>query len=339
MKYWFSKLYRNRFFLLFIMLFAYVQSIYIRVSAGPEINAYTFTPEAIFTSLYQAGLLFVLILAFSKKGLHPDVFSAGEILKVFGLSLICYLLLMKVSGLLLALAFDTIGRNFNRTTFFLTLLSDFLNGFIYGSFFLAYYYYHKNKTRQQQLTVYHQALSESRIHQLKSQLNPHFLFNNLNVLDQLIEEDKHKASRFLNEFAEIYRYVLQSSEKKIISLKEELDFAEQYIRLIQHKLGSAYQMKIEGENKAGYIVPLTLQLLIENAIQHNLGTEENPVFINITIADTVRVVNNINLKQNGKPTYGRALRNLKEQYKLLAKNPIEIQQSGSDFLIIIPIIQ
>lgn len=321
------------------MLFAYLQSIFVRLSAWEEINAYTFTPEAIFTSLYQAGLLFLIIIALIKKRPQSDVFSTREILKIFGLSLVLYLIAMKASGLLLAFAFDTVERNFNQKTFFFTLLSDFLNGFIYGSFILVYYYYQKNKAHQQQLADYHQALSESRIHQLKSQLNPHFLFNNLNVLDQLIEEDKDKASRFLNEFAEIYRYVLQSSEEKIISLNKELDFVEQYIRLIQHKFGKAYQMKIEGKNNIGYIVPLTLQLLIENAIQHNLGTEDNPIFININVSENIRVVNNINLKKNAKPTYGRALINLKEQYKLLTKAPIEIHQSKNAFSVTIPNIQ
>ncbi|MFZ2784293.1 MAG: sensor histidine kinase [Sediminibacterium sp.] len=218
------------------------------------------------------------------------------------------------------------------------MFSDFLNGFIYGSFFLAYYYYNKSKSHQKQLANYHQALSESKIYRLKAQLNPHFLFNNLNILDQLIEEDKHKASVFLNEFAEIYRYVLQVSEKKIISLDEELDFAEQYFRLIQHKYGTAYQMTIENKKSNGYIVPLTLQLLIENAFQHNLGTAENPVYITINVTENIRITNNINLKRNFKTTYGRALNNVKEQYKLLTEKPIEIQQSSNVFTVIIPII-
>lgn len=320
------------------MLFAYVQSIYVRISVWEEINAYTFTPEALFVSLFQAGLLFAIILTLINKRNKSDINSTKELLKIFGLSLILYLITMKVSGFLVSFAFDTIDRNFNQKTFFFTMFSDFLNGFIYGSFFLTYFYYHKNKTHQQQLSAYHQALSESKIHQLKSQLNPHFLFNNLNVLDQFIEEDKNKASDFLNEFAEIYRYVLQSSEKKIISLNEELDFAEQYFKLIQHKFGKAYQMNIEGKKNKGYIVPLTLQLLIENAIQHNLGTEEKPVVVTINVTEKVTATNNIILKRNVKATHGRALSNLKEQYKLLTKNPIEIQETNDSYSVIVPII-
>ena len=245
---------------------------------------------------------------------------------------------MKLSGLIISFLFDTIEANFNRKTFLFTLFSDFLNGFVYGSFFLAYVYYNKSKNHQQQLADYQKAFSESKIHQLKSQLNPHFLFNNLNVLDQLIDEDKYKASAFLNEFADIYRYVLQTSDRKLISLNGELAFAQQYFRLIQHKYGNAYKINIESVNSNGYIVPLTLQLLIENAVQHNLGTEENPVCITISITDIITTSNNINLKQNEKLTYGRALVNLNEQYKLLATKPIEIKKSDHTFLVIIPII-
>jgi Histidine kinase len=333
-----TKIHLNRYFLLFIMLFAYVQSIHIRISAMGEIDAYTFTPEAVVFISFQAGILFIILLYFLKKWQKSDVFSTREMVKIFGTSLMVYLLSMKLSGLLLSFVFGTIERNFNQKTFFFTLFSDFLNGFIYGSFFLAYYYYNKSKNHQQQLASYHQALSESKIHQLKAQLNPHFLFNNLNVLDQLIEEDKHKASDFLNEFAEIYRYVLQTSDKKLISLNEELHFAEQYFRLIQHKYGNAYQLSIDRTNNNGFIVPLTLQLLIENAVQHNLGTEENPIFITINVGENIRTSNNINLKKNVKPTNGRALSNLKEQYKLLAKKSIDIEQSSTIFSVIIPII-
>jgi len=315
----------NRYFLLFILLFAYVQSIYMRISFEHVINAYTFTPEAAISSLFKASVLFIIIVFFIDKWQKSDVFSTQEMLKIFGSSLISFLLIMKMIGFIVSFLFDTIERNFNQETLLFTVFSDLLDGFIYGSFFLAYYYYNKNKNHQIQLSNYHQALAENRIFQLKSQLNPHFLFNNLNVLDQLIDEDKHKASDFLNEFADIYRYVLQSSDKKLISLNEELAFAEQYFKLIQHKYGNAYQLNIQAQNTNGYIVPLTLQLLIENAVQHNLGTEENPIFITIHIAEKISTSNNIHLKPNINPPYGRALNNVKEQYKLLTSQPVDIE--------------
>ena len=338
MKNWLSKIYFNRYFLLCILLFAYLKSIYLRITVRQEINAYIFTPEAALSNLFKAGVLFLIILFIIRKWQKSNVFSVKEMLKIFGSSLAIYLLLMIIIGFFIAYIFGNIQRNFNRETFILSLFSDFLDGVIYGSFFLVYYYYNKSKNHQQQLANYHQALSESRISQLKSQLNPHFLFNNLNILDQLIEEDKFKASDFLHEFADIYRYVLQASDKKFISLTQELTFTEKYFSLIQHKYGNAYQMKIESKNNNGFIVPLTLQLLIENAVQHNIGTEENPICITIRVAEMICVSNNINLKRNAKLTSGRALSNLKEQYKLLTEKPVESQQSSIAFSVIIPLI-
>lgn len=332
------KIYQNRYFLLFILLFAYVQSIYTRISVRQKINAYTFTPEAAIGSLCAASLLFLVILFFIRKWHRSDVFSNGVMLKIFASSLIVYVLIMQLSSFIIAFTFNTIERNFNQHTLFLSLFSDFLYGFIYGSFFLVYYYYRTNKKHHQQLANYNQALAESRINHLKTQLNPHFLFNNLNILDQLIEEDKHKASDFLNEFAEIYRYVLQASDIKFISIHSELDFAEQYFKLIRHKYGNAYELNIENKNTNGFIIPLTLQLLIENAVKHNLGTAKNQIVINIHINEKILVSNNTNLKRNNK-TSGKALSNLKEQYKLLTREPMKIQQNENLFIVAIPIIQ
>ncbi len=332
------RIYQNRYFLLFILLFAYIQSVYTRISVRKEINMYTFTPEAAFATLAGAGVLFLIIRFFIRKWQKSDTFSTLILLRIFGASLLVFVISMQLTGFLMAWAFDRIAQNFNRYTFFLSLFYDFLTGIIYGSFFLVYYYYGKNKKQQEKLTIYNKALAESKINQLKTQLNPHFLFNNLNVLDQLIEEDKHKASDFLNEFAEIYRYVLQASDKELISIEEEVDFANRYFRLFSHKYGNAYQLKIVRKSVKGFIVPLTLQLLIENVIQHNLGTKQKPVCIRVNMDNNITFSNNTNLKRNTKSVSGRALNNLKEQYSLLAGQSIEIHQTDTEFSVIIPFI-
>ncbi|OBX19705.1 hypothetical protein A9996_18795 [Gelidibacter algens] len=297
---------RNRYFLLFIVLFAYAQSIDSRIRERTELNAYTFTPDAAIGTLISVCILFIVLIFFTRRWQKSDIFSTTELLKIFSSSLISYLLIMQTISLAIAFIFDNIERNFNREIVTLTTFSYLLDGFIYGSFFLAYNYYNKNKRNQEQLVKYNKALSESRINQLKTQLNPHFLFNNLNVLDQLIEEDKYKASDFLNEFADIYRFVLQTSDKKTIPISEELTFATQYFNLIRHKYGNSYQLIIENENCNGAIVPLSLQLLIENAVQHNLGTEKNPVCIKIlTNNNNISISNNLIPKRNTKPASGR----------------------------------
>lgn len=328
----------NRYFLLFIFLFAYIQSIHVRIAVRGTLNEYIFTPEAAVATFISACILFFVIDLFIKKWQKSSTFKSREILKIFSSSLLSYLLVMKTISFLISLTFGTIERNFNRETLIFSTFSDLIDGFIYGSFFLAYRYYKKNIIYQKQLLLYEQALSDSRINQLKAQLNPHFLFNNLNVLDQLIEEDKYKASDFLNEFAEIYRYVLDVSDKKLISVKEELAFAETYFNLIQSKYGNAYTLQTDYENISGNTVPLSLQLLLENAVQHNLGTQANPVLITIHVGKNITVTNNIIPKRNNRQPSGRALKNLKEQYSALTDQHLEILKTETEFTIIIPII-
>ncbi len=338
MKNWSQKIYQNRYFLIFIMLFGYVQSIYIRTRGMQEINAYTFTPEGALFTLIEAGILFATILFFIKKWQNFDIIRPKIIVKIFAATLLVYPLVMQVFGFVIALLFNNIEANFNFKTLTYNTFTFFLNGFIYGSFFISYYYFTNYRRHQKELILYNESIAESRINQLKAQLNPHFLFNNLNVLDQLIDEDKHKASEFLNEFADIYRYVLKASDKKLVPLQEELAFAEQYFKLVQHKYGLAYQLTIESSAN-GFIVPLTIQLLIENAIQHNFGSCDNPIWIKIKATNMICISNNFIPKSSSKQTSGRALQNIKEQYKLLTQQSIEIQKSDNEFSVIIPIIQ
>ena len=334
----FHKIRQNRFFFLFILLFAYIKTVYIRILVRGELNLYIFTPEAAFAKLIEVYVLFLIVMFFIRKWQQSEIYQTKEMVKIFGTSLLMYVLIMQTFGLGIAFVFGNIQRNFNWETGALSSFSYLLDGIIYGSFILLYYYYQKNSKHMKLLASYNQALSDSRINQLKMQMNPHFLFNNLNILDQLINEDRHKASEFLIEFADIYRYVLQASDKKLVTIGEELVFAEQYFKLIQYKYGPAYQLTIK-HTADGCIVPLTLQLLIENAIQHNAGTAENPVHITITAADHICITNNVIPKWSSKQTSGRALKNSIEQYKLLSQKPIEIYKSDNHFSVFIPIIQ
>lgn len=329
---------RSKYFLLFVFLFAYAQSIQIRFLLRRQLDWYIFTPEAAVVSLVSACILFVILNFFMERWQKSPVFSLQEISKIVSVSVVLFLIVMKLLGLLTALIFDTFERNFNSKTLVLSIGTNLMDAFIYGSFFLAHYYYRKYKKNQIEIAKFNQALAETKINQLKAQLNPHFLFNNLNVLDQLIEEDKYQASEFLNEFAEIYRYVLQVSDQKIISIGEELAFVQKYFNLMKHKYGNAYVLEFESESFNGNIVPLTLQLLLENALQHNLGKESAPITIRISIKDVITVTNNSIAKLHSKATSGRALINLKEQYGMLSKSPIEITRTASNFSVTVPII-
>jgi len=334
-----DKVKQYRGFLLFVFLFAYAQVVYIRIAVRREVNLSVFDldgPVAVFITLLP---LFLIMAFFIKRRQNSVSFSMKEVLKIFSISILFYSLAGMLVMTTIAYVFGTMDSNFGGIMNILVVLEFLLNSFIYGGFFLAYYYYRRNKQQQEQLLAYNQAIAESRFNQLKTQLNPHFLFNNLNVLDQLIEENKAEASEFLNEFADVYRYVLQVSDKKTVPINEELSFAEKYFNLIKHKYGNAYQLNIENNATEGEIVPLTLQLMIENAVRHNLGTAEKPVFIDVKIDDKLVVRNNIIPKQHTIPTSGKGLKNLNEQYALLSNDKITIEQSDAFFTVTTPIIE
>lgn len=336
----FQQLRRHRLFLLFILLFAYAQSIHTRIGIREAINRYVFTPEAAVATFISAGILFLILNHFTRRWQPSVRFHARIVLKIFIVSLLVYLLVMTVLGYLVALLFDTVERNFNPQTLTLVTINTLLNGCIYGSFFLAYRYYQSNIHHHEQLAAYHNALAESNISRLKNQLNPHFLFNNLNVLDQLIEEDKEKASDFLNEFADLYRYVLAASDAKLVPLEEELRFVKKYFNLIQHKYGDAYLLEIPQLCSTTWIVPMTLQLLLENAIQHNTGTTAHPIQIQICCNDVdLTVSNNTIARLQPRQGAGKALHNLQEQYTLLTGQLPEIRQSENVFTVILPLIK
>lgn len=331
-----KKIKNNRYFILFVVLFAYVQSVHSRLSGYGELNIYIFAPDGAISTLITSSVLYFILGYFIQRWQKAAIVSPTQLIKIGALSLVVYLVMVQLIGLVIAIIFNNVERNFNRETFLRSTFTYLIDGFIYGSFFLSYYYYRKTRLQQEQLVTYNQALYNSRLTQLKSQLNPHFLFNNLNVLDQLIYEDKTKASDFLNEFSDIYRYVLQASNQTIVSIREELNFAQQYFNLMKHKFGNSYQLNVSVKEENGFIIPLTLQLLLENAIKHNLGSENNPVLIEVDIDDKITVFNNKISKRSSDERSGTGLSNLQEQYKMLIGAPVLIEEDNFGFSVQVP---
>lgn len=328
------KWYKHRYFLLFILVFSYIKSVYQRILVRQEVNVYSFTPDAALGAMVEVGILYLVLLFFLKKwgAAKPVV-----LLKILLVSLLSYVVFVQCFGYLIALIFNNVERNFNQTTFLWSTTSYFLNGIIYGSFFLGYVYYHASLRQNREMHAAVQAQAELKIAALRAQLNPHFLFNNLNVLDQLIEEDPALASRFLHRFSAIYRYVLRVSERKMVPLQEEMEFVKDYFSLISTKYGAAYSLNIAGEEVIGEVIPLSVQLLLENAVQHNVGTAAEPVEIFISLGDKIEVKNNKSPRFTPRESSGTGLKNLKEQYRLLSPFPLEIEETDTHFTVRIPL--
>jgi sensor histidine kinase YesM len=174
---------------------------------------------------------------------------------------------------------------------------------------------------------------------LQDQINPHFLFNNLSVLKSLIMYDKDAAASFTQNFTDVYRYVLKSKESMLVKLKDELQFIDSYVSLHKERLGNGIdvQYMIEKDEAEVNIAPLTLQLLVENAIKHNVVSKETPLHIEI-IADNnyIMVKNNIQLKESSYSTK-TGLKNLILRYNML-ENKVLVEEEDKYFVVKVPLL-
>lgn len=175
---------------------------------------------------------------------------------------------------------------------------------------------------------------------LQDQLNPHFLFNNISVLKSLIYYDRKKALVFTEDFADVYRYVLKSAEKRTVKLSDELEFVKKYLALHKSRLGNGLitNISVDPALLALEIAPLSMQLLIENAIKHNVADDDNVLIINILTSDkSIEVNNNIHPKESSYSTQ-KGLDNLIKRYEFLCKQAIEINNDEKTFSVRIPLI-
>jgi len=332
-------------FILFLFVFSWVFTLKNKIGFASSWDNFVFHPDTSVWVFIEALFIFIFI-DFVKKRIDNSTQNAmpsfGRYVIFFGISLIGYLLLTNILGVFISVVFDTFSRNFN-SSYQITykLFNQIIDFTIFGSFSLAYLYAKENKNYKETVNAYKISNSKSKIQQLKAQLNPHFLFNNLNILDQLIEEDQEKASEFLGQFSELYRYVIQNADRELIAIQEEIAFSQNYFELMEKKYQGYYQLVIEEtfKNSNNIVPPFCLQVLVENAIVHNLGTLEKPVIIIITAKNGINITNNIVTHNSKKKGNGIALKNLAEQFQLLTNSSIKIDQTKDVFSVTLPFVK
>lgn len=196
---------------------------------------------------------------------------------------------------------------------------------------------------QQRLMLVQKVQAENELRHLKAQIDPHFLFNNLNVLRGLIQQDPVAANEYLTHFAGLYRMLIRHKDEDFVSVGEELRFADEYIYLLRQRFGSAYEFRREVGEQLNLnrllVVPGTLQLLVENAVKHNAGDEENPLQVIIeATATTLTVRHKRRPKLTPVDSTGTGLSNLRERYRLLFGRDILIVDTAAVFLVSVPVI-
>jgi len=245
-----------------------------------------------------------------------------------------------LSAVLLLMEFFTWAFDFNfgsgyiYTIWFSIGITIFISLVLHSRAFFLHW-----RTAARDAERYEKESISAKYENLKSQINPHFLFNTLNVLTNLVYEDQDKAVKFIKQLSEVYRHVLDTRDKELITLEEEYKFLESYLFLQQIRFGDKLKFQINLNGITSMMPPLVLQMLIENAIKHNIIAEDNPLTISVYKADNFIVVEN-NLQRKSVLTEespGVGMENIRNRYKFLTDVPVEIIQ-GDKFVVKLPII-
>lgn len=208
------------------------------------------------------------------------------------------------------------------------------------AFHLFYFYKELNEKKVKE----HQIVAKTetaKYESLKSQIDPHFLFNSLNVLTALIGENPEQAEKFTTKLSKVYRYVLEQKNKDLVSLEEELNFARVYMDLLKMRFEDAVIFSIPEKvsNPSLKIMPLSLQLLLENAVKHNSVSEHAPLNITIEEQDGFLIVsNNYNPKTSLEKGTKVGLKNIVDRYALITQKKVTISKSNSHFIVELPLL-
>ena len=212
---------------------------------------------------------------------------------------------------------------------------------LYNIIYFALYAYNNYARGQVMELKLERKQAELQLMTLKAQLSPHFLFNSMNALSALFQKDVEKAEIFIRALANSYQYTLSNYKTTLVSLKEELDFVNAYLFLIKTRFGDGVVVKVDLEDAIlrSKIPPLTIQLLIENAVKHNVFDANRPLTINLKSEENSLIINNI--KTEKKPQFGSTkigLKNIISRYELITDKTVKVI-NDKDFTVKIPIIK
>lgn len=252
------------------------------------------------------------------------------VLMIFILRLVDEVLISKIS-------FGDFLKTQTFGSYFQTIITTIIISLIIHVIYL-YKTYQETRLKEQKVIA---GTANARFESLKNQIDPHFLFNSLNVLSSLIEENPDNAQKFTASLSKIYRYVLEQKDKELVSLEEELSFAKTYMNLLKMRFENSisYDVVSNVEIQEAKVVPLSLQLLLENTIKHNIVSENKPLSIKIYIEKNYLVVeNNLQKKEVLSDRRGVGLQNIVNRYALISERKVLVEQTSEFFKVKIPIL-
>lgn len=261
------------------------------------------------------------------------------------LQVLCVMPFMSFSVTVIFLLYDALGilgYRFNYEDFKMGLLVGFCVNIIFETLYEADYTLERYKASVEEKQDMLQLSTFHELDSLKNQVNPHFLFNCFNTLSSLIAEDKKKAEKFLNELSKVYRYLLRNNEDGLSTVQNEVNFIRSYYQLLQTRHGEAVQLNIEIDKRyEPYLLPsLSLQLLVENVVKHNVLSKNKPLIIDIftTAGNKLVVNNNLQRRTVNALSNGVGLNNIQAKYQLLKHEGFQVMSDEKNFTVVLPLI-
>lgn len=289
--------------------------------------------------LYMANMVVFIVL---DRIFKEDRFAIKRVLIGFASSFVISIAVifllrafeeMRFNGL----TFQEFVANESPRNYITAIVITFIISLIIHMVFF-YRSYQENRVKQQKIIA---GTASAKFESLKNQIDPHFLFNSLNVLSSLIEENPDNAQRFTSSLSKIYRYVLEQKDKELVSVEEELAFAKTYMNLLKMRFENSifYEHPEKLEHPEAKVVPLSLQLLLENTIKHNIVSEQKPLHIRIFEQNNCLVVqNDLQKKEVLKDRQGVGLQNIIDRYAILTERSVKIEQTDKKFTVQLPML-
>ncbi len=281
-------------------------------------------------ALWEGNLLIQKFLRVSLRKIHPLIIN-------FLVSLVWVLIVSVVPLFFIPEGMVSFNENFRLTLAFVFRVNLFLH-----SINAIVYYINQLKDAQIETQKLKRQTVEAQFEALRNQVNPHFLFNSFNVLSNLVYKDPDTSARFIEQLAKVYRYLIYHQENKLVPLTEELEFIEAYLYLLEIRFSENLQVQINlPENIIGWqIAPVSLQLLIENAIKHNTLSQNRPLHLILSMDNGyISVSNNVQPKSEVQNSTGVGLQNIVKRYRFLTDKAVEIENNNGRFTVRLPLIE
>ncbi len=279
-----------------------------------------------------------ILIELRKK--YPSLRDNKKRIPLFFLSIVLTVMSVDFAGsTILGFVF---GSNYNHPLRLKLIVPIILISTMTMAIYEAIYYYIRLKQSIREEEQAKRAIVQAQLDTLRNQAQPHFFFNTLNTLRDIIDQNtKEEAKEFVNRLSEVYRFILESGNANLIELREELKFAEAYVHIQKERFGSNLQVQMDiSENvKNKLVIPMSLQLLLENAVKHNVISRAKPLLVNVVANDSsLNVSNKIQPKSTKLPTTKLGLKNIEKRYSLISNKEIQISKVDGCFNVHLPLL-